>query len=62
MGYRKAAMMRRTQYVRGHYRTSRTGKTYYVSGHMRNDYGNGDGCLGPFLCLVGVLVLFVVLV
>ena len=37
MGYRKAAMMRRTQYVGGHYRTSKTGKNYWVSGHMRND-------------------------
>ena len=43
MGYRKAAKMRRTQYVRGHYRTSKNDNVYYVSGHMRNDYGDPDG-------------------
>ena len=36
MGYRKAAMMRRSQYVRGHYRTSKNGNTYWVGGHSRN--------------------------
>ena len=30
-------MQRRTQFVRGHYRTSKNGKTYWVSGHVRND-------------------------
>ena len=38
MGYRKAAMMRRRQYVSGHYRTSKNGNTYWVEGHMRNDH------------------------
>jgi hypothetical protein len=36
MGYRKAAMMHRYQRVRGHYRTSRSGKTYWVREHDRN--------------------------
>jgi len=42
MGYRKAAMMRRRQYVGGHYRTSKNGNTYWVSGHTRNDYPDFD--------------------
>lgn len=64
MGYRKAARMRRTQYVRGHYRRSRNGNSYYVGGHVRNDYGgDGTGCavaagvvlLVPTVLLVGAL-------
>ena len=42
MGYRKAAMMRRHQYVGGHYRRSKKGKMYWVSAHSRNappDFG-----------------------
>jgi len=46
MGYRKAAKMRRRQYVGGHYRTSKNGNTYWVSGHMRNDDPDFD--LAPF--------------
>ena len=45
MGYRKAARMRRTQWVGGHYRTSSTGKTYWVNGHVRNDYSRQRGHL-----------------
>ena len=37
MGYRKAAMLRRTQYVRGHYRTNSKGESYWVEGHVRNE-------------------------
>ena len=36
MGYRRAAMERRPQYVRGHWRTSKNGHTYWVEGHGRN--------------------------
>ena len=39
MGYRKAAKLRRTQHVSGHYRTSKSGKRYWVEGHIRNDPG-----------------------
>jgi len=42
MGYRKAAMMRRPQYVRGHYRTSKNGNTYWVEGHGRNGYESSN--------------------
>jgi hypothetical protein len=38
--------MRRTQYVGGHYRTSKNGNVHWVSGHSRNDYGSG--CLWLF--------------
>lgn len=54
MGYRKAAKMRRRQHVRGHYRTSKSGKRYYVSGHTRNDYG--DGCC-VVLAVIGATLL-----
>ena len=37
MGYRKAAMLRRSQYVRGHYRTNSKGESYWVEGHCRNE-------------------------
>jgi len=63
MGYRKAARMRRTQYVSGHYRTSKTGKTYWVGGHVRNDRpGNLDGCFQSFALFMGAAIhkLFVV--
>ena len=36
MGYRRAAMMRRTQHVSSHWRTSKNGKHYQVSSHTRN--------------------------
>ena len=39
MGYRKAAKLRRCQYVSGHYRTSKNGTTYWVDGHIRNEIG-----------------------
>ena len=57
MGYRKAARLRRTQYVRGHYRTSKNGTTHYVSGHVRNDCGDsgGQGC-----ALAGIWILCLV--
>ena len=38
MGYRRAAMERRPQYVRGHWRTSKNGNTYWVGGHGRNGW------------------------
>jgi hypothetical protein len=38
MGYRRAAMERRPQYVRGHWRTSKSGHTYWVEGHSRNGW------------------------
>ena len=37
MGYRKAAVLRRTQYVSGQYRTNKNGTTYWVEGHVRNE-------------------------
>ena len=59
MGYRKAAMMRRRQYVRGHYRTSKNGNTYWVDGHTRNDYDDDfDGCLWVVAILFIVPVFF----
>ena len=53
--------MRRRQYVGGHYRTSRNGKTHWVEGHWRNDYGEGDatGCLSA--CVVLGLILLLLL-
>jgi len=61
MGYRKAAMMRRRQYVGGHYRTSRNGKTHWVEGHWRNDYGEGDatGCLSACVFVAFLLLVFI---
>ena len=61
MGYRKAARMRRTQYVGGHYRTSSKGKTYWVNGHTRNDYGN-DGCGGFLFVAVAIVGLLLVII
>ena len=36
MGYRRAAMRRRPQYVSSHWRRSKNGNYYKVSGHARN--------------------------
>jgi len=43
MGYRRAAQLRRSQYVRGHYRRGKNGDLHWVSGHMRNDTNVGCG-------------------
>ena len=58
MGYRKAAMMHRYQRVRGHYRTSRSGKTYWVQGHDRN--GPPPSPFGALYAIAFTLGLFVV--
>ena len=58
MGYRKAAMMHRYQRVRGHYRTSRSGKTYWVQGHDRN--GPSPSPFGALYAIAFTLGLFVV--
>ena len=54
-------MMRRRQWVGGHYRTSKNGKTYWVGGHMRNDYGSDDGTGCLWMAIFG-LICFVLLV
>jgi hypothetical protein len=43
MGYRRAAQLRRSQYVRGHYRRGKNGDLHWVSGHMRNETNVGCG-------------------
>ena len=57
MGYRKAARMRRTQFVRGHYRNG-----HYVSAHVRNDMGPTPQWVWNifigFGSLVGLIVFF----
>ena len=53
MGYRKAAKLRRTQHVSGHYRTSKSGKRYWVEGHVRND----PGPMGVSLKVVAIAVM-----
>ena len=53
MGYRKAAKLRRTQHVSGHYRTSKSGKGYWVEGHVRND----PGLMGVSLKVVTIAVM-----
>ena len=59
-------MMRRTQWVGGHYRTSKKGKLYYVRGHMRNDYGERlrilpkDYKFGDGLWVVPLVMLFMI--
>ena len=56
MGYRKAAMMRRPQYVRGHYRTSKTGKTYWVGGHSRNGHTFSGDWIAATLGFIGLAI------
>ena len=36
MGYRRAAQLRRTQFVKGHWRRRKSGTRYFVKGHTRN--------------------------
>ena len=47
MGYRKAAMMRRTQYVGGHYRRGKNGGRHWVRGHVRNEGLDFERCPWP---------------
>ena len=53
--------MRRTQYVSGHYRTSKNGNTYWVGGHVRNDRGPTpqwlSGCMAVLALAIGGIVI-----
>ena len=63
MGCRKAAMMRRPQYVSGHFRRSSKGKRYWVKGHSRNSWKPGRPPSQAFavVCLVGLITFFIVM-
>ena len=53
--------MRRTQYVSGHYRTSKNGKTYWVEGHVRNDPGPAPPWLSGCMAVLALSIAFIVI-
>ena len=53
MGYRRAAQLRRTQFVKGHWRRRKSGTRYFVKGHTRN------GSYAPLGSTVFFLILLV---
>ena len=59
MGYRRAAQLRRTQIVRGHWRRRKSGTRYYVRGHIRNGPNDfkAEAILYVFLFIAGFFTL-----
>ena len=52
MGYRRAAQLRRTQFVKGHWRRRKSGTRYFVKGHTRNGSYTALGSTIFFLILI----------